>query len=281
MALYTTNDLEILVATMNRDNLLFLEVMFQQSIATIKAPVLVVNQSKTKILKSDWQHIRVINSRVQGLSKSRNLAIENSTKKLCWLMDDDCVILPGAANKIVAAHNQYPDAILTFKTQSTSGQDFYTYNKVLHKLNKKSITKVLSPEITFKRHSINNVNLRFDTRFGLGAQFQDSENYVFLDDALKRQLKLGFVPETVVQHPSKTSSDDVASNRVIYARGAIAGRRNIMTAAFYQLKYVFFLWRKGYVRSFVTLWEKFVVFRHGANDYFTGFEGHRINHPKQ
>lgn len=281
MATYTTNDLEILVATMNREDLSFLETMFQQPIATIKTPVLVVNQSKTNTLKSEWQHIRVINAAVYGLSKSRNLAIENSSRKLCWLMDDDCVILPGAANKIVAAHNKYEDAVLTFKTQTTSGHDFYSYKKVYDSCNKKSITKVLSPEITFKRDHINKVNLRFDTRFGLGAQFQDSENYVFLGDALKSQLSLGFVPNTVVQHDSKTSSDDVASNRVIYARGAIAGRRNIITAAFYQFKYIYFLWRKGYVRSFLKLWEKFVIFRHGANDYFTGFEGHRINHPKQ
>ncbi|WP_213520484.1 glycosyltransferase [Nonlabens sp.] len=281
MSNYKNTDLEILIATMNRSDLSFLEMMFQQPLAAIQASILIVNQSTKTVLQSPYEHIRVLNSPYFGLSKSRNLAMNHAVKPLCWLLDDDCVVLNNSIDEVISAYNLYDYDVLTFKTQTLEENDFYNYEDQFKNHNKKSIIPILSPEITFNRKSILIAGLKFDTRFGLGAQFQDSENYVFLDSALKKKLQIGFVPQTIVQHPATTSSDDVASNRVIYARGAIAGRRNIITAAFYQFKYVFFLWRNGHVKSFVELWEKFMVFQHGANDYLSGFEGHRINHPKQ
>lgn len=278
---YKKEDLEILIATMNRDDFSFLEDMFNKPLAAITENVLIVNQSIKKELASTIENIKVINSKELGLSKSRNLALKNSTKKLCWILDDDCVILPDAADLVIEAHEQYDGEVLAFKTNTPDGKEMRDYDDLYRLLNHKTIENVLSPEITFKREAILNAGLKFDLRFGLGAQFQDSENYVFLDEVLKSNLKVGFVPKTIVQHEAYTSSDDLVSNRVIYARGAIAGRRNIFTAAYYQFKYVFFLWRKGYVKSFSKLWDKFMVFQHGANDYVSGFEGHRINHPKQ
>lgn len=278
---YKRKDLEILIATMNRKDLLFLEVMFQKPMGQINENLIIVNQSFDHQLVSDFEHIKVINSKEYGLSKSRNLALKYSTQELCWILDDDCVIFPDAVDHIIEAHQEYTFDVLTFKTKNHKGEDFYNYPNKFSSLDLKTIEKVLSPEITFKRLPILNAGLKFDQRFGLGAQFQDSENYVFLDEVLKTNLKIGFVPKAIVQHKAITSSDNVASNRVIYARGAIAGRRNIITAVYYQFKYVFFLWRKGYVKSLSKLWEKFMVFQHGANDYVSGFEGHRINHPKQ
>jgi glycosyltransferase involved in cell wall biosynthesis len=278
---YKRDDLEILIATMNRKDLLFLETTFQKPLDQINENLIIINQSTDHQLTSEIQHIKVINSKEYGLSKSRNLAIKHSTKDLCWILDDDCIILPDAVNHIIKAHQVYTCELLTFKTKTLDGKSFHNYIDQFRFLDQKAIEKVLSPEITFKRQDILQVGLQFDLRFGLGAQFQDSENYVFLDEALENNLKIGFVPQAIVKHEAFTSSDDVASNRVIYARGAIAGRRSIITAAYYQFKYVFFLWRKGYVKSFSKLWEKFMVFQHGANDYVTGFEGHRINHPKQ
>ncbi len=196
-------------------------------------------------------------------------------------MDDDCKIIDDAFQNIVDAHSADSTAIICFQTINDEGQKFWDYPTTNQPMNLRLIRKVLSPEICLKRSAVRERELWFDTRFGLGAQFQDSENFIFLEDALSAGLSISFVPEFVVRHSSMTSSDEVASNRVVYARGALAGRRNIWTAGFYQLKYVFFLWRKGYVRSLGELWHKYMVFNHGANDYITGFEGHRINHPKQ
>lgn len=266
---------------MNRSDFSFLEAMFKQPLDSIEAHVLIVNQSLDSELISIHDNIRVIPMRELGLSKSRNLVIENSIKDLCWILDDDCIIETDAISRVVAAHNEYLDAVLTFKTITPSGKGFYNYKKSFYKHDLKTIIPVLSPEITFKRKEIVQSNLRFDERFGLGAQFQDSENLVFLEEVLDKNLEIGFVPETIVQHDAVTSSNEVLSDRLIYARGALAGRRNAITAVFYSFKYVFFLWRKGYERSMSVLWHKMMVFQQGANDYVSGFKRPRENDVKQ
>lgn len=265
---------------MNRENLHFLQTMFCMPPQEIPYQILVVNQSKTHQLTSNFQNIRVINDVNFGLSRSRNLAIENSKCRLLWFLDDDCEVLPDAVNHIILSHNQYDAGIITFMTIGyTSGLPFSDYPDGDMLLSRKQIKKVLSPEITLKRDKIRQCDLRFNTRFGLGAQFADSENYVFLTDALQCDVAIQFKKEFIVKHDDYTSSDEVASNRLIYARGALAVRENFWTAPFKQFKYVFFLWRKGYVKGCSALLEKYRVFNHGMNDYLSGFEGHRNGHP--
>ncbi len=266
---------------MNRSDFSFLETMFKQPLDSIKAHVLIVNQSLDSELISIHENIRVIPMREMGLSKSRNLAIQNSLKDLCWILDDDCIIETNAISVVVAAHNEYVDTVLTFKTTIPSGKGFYNYKNSFYKHDFKTIIPVLSPEITFKRKEVVQLNLRFDERFGLGAQFQDSENLIFLEEVLYKGLTIGFVAETIVQHDAITSSDEVMSDRLIYARGALAAKRNAITAVFYSFKYLFFLWRKGYERSLSVLWHKMKVFQQGANDYVSGFKRPGENDLKQ
>lgn len=280
MALYVTSDLEICIATMNRENVGFLKTMFNQPVDEIPYQILIVNQSKKHQLTSDFPNIKVINDVNFGLSRSRNLAIENSTAKILWFLDDDCEVLENAVHHIVDAHNQLDSGIITFMTiADSSGLPFRDYLDDGILLSRKQTRKVLSPEITIKRDVIIKNDVKFNTRFGLGAQFADSENYVFLSDALHEGLRIQFKKEFIVKHDDFTSSDEVSSNRVIYARGALAVRESLFTAQIKQFKYVFFLWRKGYVKNWSALLEKYRVFNHGMNDYLSCFEGHRNGHP--
>ncbi|GAL76682.1 glycosyl transferase [Nonlabens ulvanivorans] len=276
---YTNQDLQILIATMNRSDLSFLEAMFQCKVSEIKYHLIVVNQSKTASLSSEYDNIQVINDHSFGLSRSRNIAIEKASTAICWILDDDCILMDNAVDKVIAAHNHCEHEIITFQTAIRKDLLFRNYAVVEETLSRKQVENVLSPEITFKRESIHESSIQFDTRFGLGAQFGDSENYVFLTDTIDKNLRVQFVPQTIVIHDAHTSSDEPANNRVIYARGALAARENLWTAQMKQFKYVFFLWRKGYVKGWRNLYDKYMVFNHGMNDYLTGFEGHRIGHP--
>jgi len=177
LALYTASDLEIGIATMNRENLDFLKAMFKQPVDEIPYQILIVNQSKKHQLTSDFPNIKVINDVNFGLSRSRNLAIENTTAKILWFLDDDCEVLENAVHHIVDAHNQLDAGIITFVTiADSSGLPFW--------------------------------------------------NYPNDDMLLSRKQR-----------------------------------------------------RKGYVKSWSALLEKYRVFNHGMNDYLSGFEGHRNGHP--
>lgn len=255
---------------MNREDLSFLEGMFSKPLDSITENILIIHQSKTSELTSSIENIRVINDNRFGLSRSRNLALRESQKEILWLMDDDCIIYGNATEKITEAHSAQGLAVITFRTLSPAGRHLRSYKSAVVSLSRKQIKKVLSPEITLKRSAVLKNNLTFDERFGLGASFQDSENYLFLLDAMDQGIDVLFVPETVVSHDALTSSDEAATDRVVYARGALAAHRNSSTAWFYQCKYTFFLWRKGFAASFKELRYKYRLFGQGMKDYLSG-----------
>ena len=79
---------------MNRDNLDFLIPMFP-SANFADFTILIVNQTtEKKLMNSDFPNLKVINSFEKGLSKSRNLALKNATKKILLIADDDVIYLP-------------------------------------------------------------------------------------------------------------------------------------------------------------------------------------------
>jgi glycosyltransferase involved in cell wall biosynthesis len=275
---YTTADLEILVATKDRQDLSFLEKMFDARLSSIESKIIVVNQGSVIKSLPELPDIKVVNDVNYGLSRSRNTAIAHSTAQILWILDDDCVVVDNAVDQIVNAHNTYDNSVLTFQTITPSGDLIRKYPASSQLHCKNSVKKILSPEITIKKSMLFQDSKPFNDRFGLGSQFQDGENYIFFLDTLKNELEPRFVPETIAMHEQLTSSDEVASNRLIYARGAIAAHRNYYTAGYYQLKYMFFLWRKGYVRNFNELIDKGRIYGHGIEDYFWGFESHRNHH---
>jgi glycosyltransferase involved in cell wall biosynthesis len=185
--------------------------------------ILVVNQTRVEnALTSKLPNIRVINSNEIGLSRSRNLAINQAVGNICLLADDDVVYLQDFEKSILESYNKLPDAdVITFKTITTENKPYSKYpNQItdLHTFYK----KVLSVEISFKRESILQNNLFFDENFGLGSVFQDGENRLFFEEVFKiNQIKTYFTPENIVIHQPSSSSDDVASDRFIFARSAL------------------------------------------------------------
>ena len=239
--------LEILIATVNRDSLDFLKAMFSK-VNLQDYTILIVNQTtKEKLLKSDNPKLRIINSFEKGLSKSRNLAIENAIAPICLLADDDVVFIPGFEEKIRKAHSKHKAEIITFQTETTEGNLYWKYPKKSTVHTDFITRKTLSIEITFKREGLK--TLRFNEDFGLGAKFEDAENYIFLSEAKKRGLGMFFVPETLSVHPPISSSDEVESDRLLYAKSAVSSYKYGKKAYLWVLKFVFFLFRKKYISA--------------------------------
>jgi len=268
---------------MNRADLSFLELMFQCSLSAIKHQIIIVNQSKTVVLKSDYSNIRVFNDSDFGLSRSRNLALSNCKSAFAWILDDDVQILPEAIGVIVEKLNTYKMVdLFVFKIVTPNGVDKRVYSKK-DKLvtSKKELSHIHSIEMIFNTAMWRGKNFRFNTSFGLGAQFKMGEECIVSEDILSQNGTIMLVPEAIVVHDELSTANDPSSDEVIYARGAHAGRKNAITAFLYSFKYVFFLWRKDYERSLRVLWYKMKVFQKGANDYVSGFRRPRENDGKQ
>tara|TARA_B110000046_G_scaffold173460_1_gene196094 strand:+ start:2450 stop:3262 length:813 start_codon:yes stop_codon:yes gene_type:complete len=257
-------ELEILIATMNRTTLDFLSKMFSGQ-NYLDFNVLIINQTiDSKLLKSECSNIRVINTFEKGLSKSRNIAIKNATKPICLLADDDIVFNEGFENLILKAHQDYPYPIITFQTQTTNNEMYWDYPLISCFHNENIREKTLSIEITFKKEELK--ELGFDERFGLGSIFEDGENYIFLSEAKKKKMKLWFVNNTLSMHNPISSSDDVKSNRLLYAKSAIHFYKYGNLSYFWVFKFIFFIYRKKYI-SFNEISSKIKIGFKGINDF--------------
>lgn len=239
-------DLEILVATMNRDSLDFLSRMFPFA-DFFSFSVLVINQTtKDKQLQSPYTNVRIINSFEKGLSKSRNLALDNALGKIVLVADDDVQFVKGFDDAILSFYNANPLAdIAFFKTVTFEGKPYSAYYPETVKItSQKNLVPVLSIEVAMRLSSIKNNDIRFNELFGLGAKFEDAEMLYFLRSAHNKGLTMYFCPEYIVRHQAWSSSDDVTSERLIYAKSAGYYKRFGFWSYFYVLKYIIFLLRK-------------------------------------
>lgn len=263
---YKTTDLEVLVATMHRTSLDFLDDMFANTTLS-NFRILIINQTENDLLlHSTNPDIRVINSFEKGLSKSRNLAIKNALGPICLTVDDDVEFVPGFAEKIVEAHIKNSSPIITFKTLTTDGKPYWNYPEAAMEHNRYVTQKTLSIEITFKVDLLRNQDLYFDERFGLGAQFEDGENFIFLTEARKKGIVPTFFPKSLTIHPPLSSSDDVASSRLMYAKAAIKTYAYGNFSYIWVLKFVFFIFRKKYI-SITEIPEKLKIGFKSIADY--------------
>jgi glycosyltransferase involved in cell wall biosynthesis len=264
---YFKEDLEILISTMNRDSFDFLIPMFPFSHFS-KFKILIINQtSNDKLLVSEYQSVKVVNSFDVGISKSRNLAILNSESKILLFADDDIVFIEKFDEIIIKAYDDNPLAsAICFQTLTPEGALYSKYPKHIKLLNTKEITKVLSIELTCNSDKIKKGKIKFNELFGLGSQFQDSETFFYLSKIKHKALIILFCPQTIVIHESVSSSDEADSDRIIYAKIAGFYKRFGLFAYVLLFKYMFFLFRK-YNFTFLELRNKFFVGLKSIKDY--------------
>ena len=241
---YTTTDIEILVATMNRKTPDFLLAMFPfHNLSDLN--ILIINQTtESNLLQFDIPGIRVINSHDIGLSNSRNLALSTARGRLCVIADDDVVFKEGFDKQIVDCFNEQPDAaVITFRYGRTGlvAAD-YPAGKLQH--TPATIIKVSSIEMVVNREIILQKNITFNTAFGLGAEFQTGEEFLFLRSLIKSGNKVWYYPFEIVSHAAVSSGLDHASDRLVYARAAISYKLYGSWAVLWLFKYLQFLLRK-------------------------------------
>lgn len=241
--------LEVLVSTMNRKDISFINEMFIHcNMNDFK--ILIINQTDSgTLLKSTIKNIRVINSFEYGLSRSRNLAIENTVGDVCLIADDDVVYEKGFHKIILQAFTQSSNAdLITFKAKNFKGFSYRKYKSCSIRHTLKTIRGVISFEIAFNSKKIKALNSEFDLRFGLGSEFPTGEEYLFSREVVKKGLVSQFCNEFIVSHPDFNSGMDLGSDIIVYARAALNYKLYGVLAYLWIPKYIFFLVRHKYIK---------------------------------
>ncbi|PWH81807.1 glycosyl transferase family 2 [Algibacter marinivivus] len=214
---------EVLISTMDRTSLSFVEKMFPNN-KLENLNLLIINQTKKgNECISKFDNIKVINSYEMGLSKSRNLALENATGDICFIADDDVEYVEGFQDIVKEAYQRISNAsVILFKIGTFTGENYKLYPKKSKQLiTRNNVKPASSIEMTFKRAHIVDHGIAFNTLFGLGGYFTSGEEYLFLKDVLKQNLNVYFENKTIVKHSLERSTSDVSSNNYIKTISAL------------------------------------------------------------
>ncbi len=185
---------QFLVSTMHQQSLDLVKKM------NIKSNVLLINQNDQSDNTLDQKNgdcaVKMISVIDRGLSKSRNMAIDNASGRYCMLADDDVIYHDTAGDTIERYHEEYPQFdIIAFNIENFK-DGLLAKNKVLE-VNWLTAMKLSSVQLSFKLAAINKHNIRFNTSFGAGATYICGEENIFLNSCLKAGLKILYVPVTI------------------------------------------------------------------------------------
>ena len=138
--------------------------------------------------------VRMITTTEQGLSRSRNMALENAKADICLFCDDDESFAPEYEQIILDAFRSLPQAdLIAF---DVGGKETRLPKKI-QRLGFTGCLKLASYQIAFRREAIVRNRLFFDVYMGAGSGNGCGEENKFLLDCLKAGLHLYYVPRTI------------------------------------------------------------------------------------
>lgn len=195
--------IQVLVATMNQNDYSLLERLNLQSDAVV------VNQcgrNGKDIVNYRGYEVLWIDSDEHGLSRSRNLALKNSSGDICILCDDDEKLNTGYAEMVENAYHHILDAdFIAFNVNRVG------WNEKERLFNKpkaiSSYRTYSSVHNTFRRVSILKKDIKFDVRFGAGSgMYPCAEDAIFCMDCHKAGLKMYTYPGVLCEVTCEKSS---------------------------------------------------------------------------
>lgn len=144
-----------------------------------------------------------ISTTERGLSRSRNMALDNSWGDICIFCDDDEVFVDEYEDIIVKQFDAKKDFdIIAFKliyNRKKFGDKEQKYNKF-------TITRVSSAQVAMRRNSVLKTGIRFDLMLGSGSGNGGGEENKFLFQLLSKGLKAIYVPLLMAEVKSDSVS---------------------------------------------------------------------------
>jgi glycosyltransferase involved in cell wall biosynthesis len=259
--------LEILISTMNKSDFSFLEEMFKNNGHFSNYKLLIINQtSSDRVLKSEWENIRVINSYSLGSPTSRNTAIFHAQGDICLMADDDIVYEPEFDRTVLNAYKKYPQAgLISFEAVNEYGKKQAAYPPE-GRHTKSSLFSVFTWCLSFRRTVIRENEVFFNHYFGVGSEFKGMTEIMFLRNAWFKKIEMMHCPQVIVQHPEESSGRRMGSDEAFYARAAGAQRFYGSLSYLWLFKYTFFTLRKGLIKP-QELLKKYAIGLEGIKKY--------------
>lgn len=197
-----TNNIQVLVATMNQKDYSLLEKM------NIQSDAIIANQcDRNEIEEFNYQGNRVkfMSFAERGVGLNRNNALLRADADICVLADDDLVYVNGYVGIIERAFRDNPNAdVIIFNLYEKNPRRFVTKKKL--KVNFFNFMRFGAPRIAFRTNRIKKYGIFFNVYFGGGSKYSAGEDTLFILECLKKGLKIIAVPDYIATLVENRSS---------------------------------------------------------------------------
>ncbi len=167
----------------------------------------------------------VVVSATRGLSRNRNVALDAASAPLVLISDDDVSYTAEGLERVLKAFEDRPETdLITMQYESSDNPKKYVRGEADLRCNPRGYYAT-SIEIAFKLGRLRGAGIRFDERFGIGAEFIAGEEQILIDDALRAGMRCLYVPGVICRHDGSTTSDrHFYDPAYIATKGAVISR---------------------------------------------------------
>lgn len=178
--------------------------------------VIIIIQNHSSLLEdnimNEWKRssivtpVSIIVDKEKGLSRSRNIAIDQCTTDYLWILDDDVTICHDSINNIKKAIQSDFSDIYCGRVKYTDKNGLfksYTDKSILKKLD---CLKVMSIEIILSTKFLKKTKIKFFNNIGLGTKFPAGGETLFLLEAYDAGAIIRHIPKVIVMHPFESDN---------------------------------------------------------------------------
>lgn len=186
--------LDVLISTMQLND--YHELLNKMNINSDCIIINQTNYNRNELYHFNTGNVKIISNTDRGLSRSRNVGLQNSNSDICMLADDDLIYNSDYKNIVIKAYHDNPKAdIIIFEIDSLNPKRrMKEISKRECRIGFRKILKISSVKVTFRRVSIINNDIKFNELFGAGAIYNAGEENLFLVDCLKKKLRIYYIP---------------------------------------------------------------------------------------
>lgn len=209
--------LETLVVTMNQTDRSLEKRM------NIRTDVLIGNQCGRcgeEIFISNGRKVEYLNTAETGVGRNRNLVLDHATGDICILADDDMRFADEYPSIVLQAFRECPQAdLLIFNL--IEERPVRKINRTYSKVTWLNYAQYGAARIAFRRSAIVGSGIRFSLLFGGGARYGSGEDTIFLQECLRKGIRMYTAPYALAElHQGESSSWKAGHRKFFFDKGA-------------------------------------------------------------
>lgn len=230
---------------------------------------IIINQcDENSYLQYDYNgsDIKIYSFAERGVGLSRNNALLRATADIILFADEDIVYEDGYANLVIKAFEEHPEAdMLLFNMDVAEDRATYHTNSE-HRVHRWNCGRYPTYSFACRRDKIHKNNITFNLLFGGGAKYCNGEDSLFIQECLKKGLRIYALPTLIGKEvPRPSTWFDGYTDKFFHDRGVLY--RALYGNLALPMAYRFLLRHRGTMLTDRSFKEAFSLMKQGMKEF--------------